>query len=98
MLYKECVETVVVYMATYQPSPLPSFIYEVRRYSPNSQYNLIMKCESQPEMTDRHMRIWSVGLAAESNRLTAFKTISMRIRGKIFVPIYSENYSLCFAI
>ena len=27
---------------------------------------------------------------------TAFKTISMRIRGKI-VPIYNENYSLCYA-
>lgn len=29
---------------------------------------------------------------------TAFKTISMRIRGKVFVPIYNENYSLCYAI
>ena len=27
---------------------------------------------------------------------TAFKTISMRIRGK-FVPIHSENYGLCCA-
>ena len=28
---------------------------------------------------------------------TAWKTISMRIRGR-FVPIYNENYSLCYAI
>ena len=28
----------------------------------------------------------------------AFKTISMRIRGNFFVPIYNENYSLCYAV
>ena len=46
----------------------------------------------------------TIGLVTAANEVvqdpdvvgTAFKTISMRIRGKI-VPIYNENYSLCYA-
>lgn len=46
----------------------------------------------------------TIGLVTAANEVvqdpasvgTAFKTISMRIRGK-FVPIYNENYSLCCA-
>lgn len=47
----------------------------------------------------------SIGLITAANEVaqdpvsvgTAFKTISMRIRGNN-VPIYSENYSLCYAL
>ena len=53
----------------------------VRRYSPNSHYNLEMKCERQLEITVRYdifvvSRFWQT----ESNRLNAMKTMSMRIR------------------
>lgn len=40
-----------------------------------------MKCESQPEMTNRHNNIMVSRFITESNRLTLWKTMSARIRG-----------------
>ena len=62
-----------------------------------------MKCESKDENPYRHNNyyswlLWSVDFGkVEVTELTAFKTISMRIRGRL-VPIYNENYSLCYAV
>ena len=61
-----------------------------------------MKCESKDESPCRHNNYEIVMVSrlfgkVEVTELTAFKTISMRIRGK-FVPIYNESYSLCYAV
>ena len=61
-----------------------------------------MKCESKVEMPYRYNNYKIVMVSrllakVEVTELTAFKTISMRIRGK-FVPIYNESYSLCYAV
>lgn len=58
-LKSESVETVIPYMVTYKVSLLPSSIMGGWRSSPNSHNNpkTKIKCESQPEMTDRYVNI-----------------------------------------
>lgn len=51
-----------IYNEVVRPVVMTSVIY-----SPLSHYNLIIKCENQPEMTDRHSNMVSSQSRGESN-------------------------------
>ena len=61
----------------------------MKRSSPNSRYNLTMKRERWAERPIRHILYGQYTLYVESNRLSALRTISLRLRGTS-VKVLSE--------